>query len=104
MMNMNLNDAVKNLVENGGSINFSGYVDWIDEGQDYDVNIQLVEGNRLSISVDFEDGTDASNSCPVINNVDEALDEINDYLTNDLNIDDFDMDDFDNVEYDSSIN
>lgn len=96
---MDLKDAVKNLVENSGMITFSGTVNWNcgEDCQDYDVTIQLVQGNRLGISVDFEDGTDQSNEAPEVSNVEDAMDVINDFLINDCNI--FDFDEYIDVEY-----
>lgn len=94
MMEMTLGNAIHEMLNNGGYCTWSASTGWdcsdddapsyIPTGDEYTATIQLVQGDTINIDLEFEN-TDASTSFSV-ENTDDAVDGIMDYINDEVGI------------------
>lgn len=95
IMEMTLGNAIHEMLNNGGYITWSGSTGWdcsdddecssyMPTGEDYSATVQLSQGDTINITLEF-DNTDASTSF-CVENVDDAVDGIMDYINDEVGI------------------
>lgn len=78
---MNLVDAVKNLVVNGGNIHFYEIGTFQDGSEmDYECTISLSKGNQVDVEFQYEDDSEYSNTFDYNGNVEDLINEITDWM------------------------
>lgn len=79
---MNLINAIDKLVKNGGYINFNGTATFQDdEEMEYESTIELVQGNKVDVTLKYEDGSEYEECFDYDGNLDNLIDNINDWMT-----------------------